>query len=105
MNLNHGDKIHSPTLNVSSLFGEKLTKFASEVKSKATGVFPASKKELRADNTALIAKDSLQDAIIDALVKQVNSLSPVCPCLIKALLFPDDTMISLCTSLSIIVHR
>ena len=71
MNLNNGNETHSPSLNVSSLF--------DEFKAKATGVFPASKKELRADNKALLIKNSQQDAIIDALVKQVNFLSPVCP--------------------------
>ena len=49
-----------------------------------TDVFPASKKQLEADNAALIAKTNMQDSrlnqqdvTIAALVKQVNSLTPV----------------------------
>ena len=57
---------------------------AFNVTTKWTGVFPASKEQLEADNAALVAKNNEQDSrlnqqdvTIAALVKQVNSLTPV----------------------------
>ncbi len=59
---------------------KNLTGYAAVVKEvahKVQGVLPASKKELAAENAALTNRNNQQDIIINALVKQVNNLSPV----------------------------
>ena len=55
----------------------KYANVAKEATYKLNSVFPASKGQLEADNQALIAKNAQQDIIINKLVQQVNSLTPV----------------------------
>lgn len=69
---------------VETLFPEETAKNfskyangAKEATYKLNSVFPASKGQLEADNQALIAKNAQQDIIINKLVQQVNSLTPV----------------------------
>lgn len=69
---------------VGTLFPEVETKnfskcidVAEGVTYKLNSVFPASKGQLEAANTALIAKNNQQDVIINHIVLQVNALTPV----------------------------
>ena len=84
---------------VETLFPEEtaknFSKYANGAKAatyKLNSVFPASEGQLEADNQALLAKTAQQDAknaqqdiIINKLVQQINSLTPVSftSCLIK----------------------
>ena len=55
----------------------KYIDVAKGITYKLDSVFPASKGQVEAENTALIAKNNQQDAIINELVLQVNALTPV----------------------------